>query len=517
MRRRNVLSFLTAFLLAIVLGGGSLSAFEISFKPITNIKPYFVWNNYPYTIVQPYPGGSKSKKMIKESPDFVELTQQKYMRYYESTSLFDVGLQISTEHINLVAMIDPQQDVYTYFTETQWTNIPYIGNSFYAIADMNWTKLGFIEFDYGNFYTSIGRRALKWGPASYDFAINDSAPFLDSIYADVKFPFSFGTFWYNYIVTGFNNTALGYPENHGSAEEQASVALNTKTLFSHKFGYENDSWRVTFSELNLIYNKIPSLLDASPLAFWHNNYQHDRSNVMIELTVEKLFDLTPMDFRIFGIFAMDDFAFGGESKTEKPNAMGFNLGIEFHFLDGRKQQTAITTRQDYTLYENSFKFSGGLNVSLEWFWATAFLYNRDNDSGKFTVPLWMYNFKDGGYFVDKNAFFIGFPYGPDTMVAKLGISWEDDPWKAYCDFELIFKGEYRISEEYNSANNSKFESYSLNGDVATIINTDFGLSYALFEGLLIDGNMGIYADLKNGKTACEFTIGCAVDPWALAK
>ena len=42
MRRRNVLSFLTAFLLAIVLGGGSLSAFEISFKPITNIKPYFV-------------------------------------------------------------------------------------------------------------------------------------------------------------------------------------------------------------------------------------------------------------------------------------------------------------------------------------------------------------------------------------------------------------------------------------------------------------------------------------------
>ena len=103
------------------------------------------------------------------------------------------------------------------------------------------------------------------------------------------------------------------------------------------------------------------------------------------------------------------------------------------------------------------------------------------------------------------------------MVAKLGISWEDDPWKAYCDFELIFKGEYRISEGYNSANNSKFESYSLNGDVATIITTDFGLSYALFEGLLIDGNMGIYADLKNGKTACEFTIGCAVDPWALAK
>ena len=92
--------------------------------------------------------------MITESPDFVELTQQKYMRYYESTSLFDVGLQISTEHINLVAMIDPQQDVYTYFTETQWTNIPYVGNSFYAIADMNWTKLGFIEFDYGNFYVT---------------------------------------------------------------------------------------------------------------------------------------------------------------------------------------------------------------------------------------------------------------------------------------------------------------------------------------------------------------------------
>ncbi len=517
MKRKNGIVSVALALLIFIVGGGKLFAFEITFRPITNIKPYFVWDNYPYTSIQPVPGGAESKVEITENPDFMELTQQKYMRYFDSTSLLDLGLQLSTEHTNLVVLLDLQQDIYTFFDETQWTNIPYIGNSFYAVADMNWPKLGFIEMDFNNFYASVGRRAIKWGPASYDFAINDSAPFLDSIYVDFDFPFSFGTFWYNYIVTGFNNTALGYPENHNSDEEQASVALNTKTLFSHKLGFETGTWRVTFSELNLIYNKIPSLLDASPLAFWHNNYQHDRSNVMIELTLEKLFNFDDFDFRLYGIFAMDDAVFGSESSTSKPNAMGFNLGIEFHILDGVKQHSAITARKDYTLREESFRFSGGLNVSYEWFWATAFLYNRDVDSGKFTVPLWLYNFSDGGYFVDKNAFFIGFPYGPDTMVHKIMVSYEDDPWKAYMDLEVILKGTYRISEEYSSENNSRFESFKLNGDVAAVISTDLGLSYALLDGLLLDGSIGIYGDVKNGNTAVALKIGCSIDPWELAK
>ena len=258
-------------------------------KPISNLNPYFVWDNYPYTpLSRPY----EDKKIIfEELDDFVELSQQKYMRYYDSASLLDLGLELTSDHVGLVVLLDLQQDIVTYFEETQWTNIPFIGNNLYAIADMNWTKLGYVDFNFWNVYASVGRRALKWGPASYDFAINDSAPFLDSIYIDISFPTSFGNIWYNYIVTGFNNTCLGYPKNHDgllNAED-----LYSKTLFSHKLGWENETWRVSFSELNLIYNKIPSLLDASPLAFWHNNYQHDRSNVMIELAVEKLFLLNP--------------------------------------------------------------------------------------------------------------------------------------------------------------------------------------------------------------------------------
>lgn len=486
---------------------------DVTVKPISNLNPYFVWDNYPHT---PLSRPHEDKKIIfEELDDFVELSQQKYMRYYDSASLLDLGLELTSDHVGLVVLLDLQQDIVTYFEETQWTNIPFIGNNLYAIADMNWTKLGYVDFNFWNVYASVGRRALKWGPASYDFAINDSAPFLDSIYIDINFPVSFGNIWYNYIVTGFNNTSLGYPKNHNGELDEED--LNSKTLFSHKLGWENETWRVSFSELNLIYNKIPSLLDASPLAFWHNNYQHDRSNVMIELAVEKLFLLNPFDFRVYGLFAMDDFVFGSEDVNSKPSAMGFAAGIEFHFLDGDNQQKTVAVRKDYTLREDSFKFSGGLNLSLEWYWATAFLYSRDVDSGKFTVPMWVYNFSDGGYVADKNAFFIGFPYGPDTMVGKILLEYEDDPIKAWFNFELIFKGSYRIDEEYNKENNSKFSSFALNGDVATIIKSDIGCSYAIKDSILLKGQFGLYSDIKNRQTAVSFTIGCSLDLWNLCK
>ena len=117
-------------------------------KPISNLNPYFVWDNYPYTpLSRPY----EDKKIIfEELDDFVELSQQKYMRYYDSASLLDLGLELTSDHVGLVVLLDLQQDIVTYFEETQWTNIPFIGNNLYAIADMNWTKLGYVDFNFWN-------------------------------------------------------------------------------------------------------------------------------------------------------------------------------------------------------------------------------------------------------------------------------------------------------------------------------------------------------------------------------
>ena len=94
---------------------------------------------------------------------------------------------------------------------------------------------------------------------------------------------------------------------------------------------------------------------------------------------------------------------------------------------------------------------------------------------------------------------------------------QDDPIKAWFNFELIFKGSYRIDEEYNKENNSKFSSFALNGDVATIIKSDIGCSYAIKDSILLKGQFGLYSDIKNRQTAVSFTIGCSLDLWNLCK
>lgn len=500
MKKKSKQFFSILFILLFALL--TVSAAESSFNTILNVKPYFSWENFPFST---YTVNSNKKGHLEESADFTETSQEKYLRYKDAMSLLDLGVDMSNDPFRFVAILDIKQDAVNFFTKNNYSNIPFLGNSFHAVADMNWMRVGFLEYESDGAFASFGRRAIKWGPGSYGFAINDSAPFLDNIYLSLDFPVGDGNLWYDYTTVGFNNYALSYNAGNDDID-------NRKTLFGHRFGYENSSFRVALSELNLFYNSVPSLLDASPLAFWHNNYQHDRSNVMIELTMEKLLNITGKDLRVFGAFAMDDFVFGSENKNSKPSALGFMLGTELNLIEGEAYEKSAIERSDYTLTDKSFSFSGGLNISYEWYWATAFLYNRDNNSGKFTVPMFIYNFSDGGYVSDDNAFFIGFPYGPDTMVHKFQVSYEEKKWRAILDAEIILKGEYRIEEEYTQSNNSNFSSFALNGDVATILKLNLSGDYNVMNGLSVGGKLGLHSDFKNKKNVFSVTLGCKISP-----
>ncbi|MCK9329678.1 MAG: hypothetical protein PHT39_09565 [Sphaerochaetaceae bacterium] len=488
---------------------------QITVRPITNIKPYFLYNGFPESSFEQAYGNTGKKIKLVENSDFSETVQQKYRRYFNVPSLVDLGVIAQSKYVNLVLFMDLQTDIYKYFTKTQWSNIPFLGNDINAVVEMNGPRTGFLELMLDNIYASFGRRQIKWGPGSYDFAINDSAPFLDSLYLKTDFPTQSGNFWFNYIVTGFNGTSLAYPQDHDSDETVSD--LYQKTLFSHRFGWETDSFRIAISELNLIYDKTPSLLDATPLTFWHNNYQHDRSNVMFQLSAEKLFQFDEIGFRLFGEFAMDDLELGTESSA-KPTSMGFALGAQVHILDGEPMQDSVTVKSDFVLREDTFEFKGGLNISYEWYWATAFLYNRDKDSGKFTVPAWMYSYGNGGYIVDHNAYFIGFPYGPDTMVHKVGISYEQNPFKIDLDFEVILKGAYSIENAYGTVEQSApYSTFKLNGPVKTSFVTTADAAYTIIKGIQAKSEIEVYCDLYNSKTAASVSVGMAIDPWAIGK
>ena len=115
--------------------------------------------------------------------------------------------------------------------------------------------------------------------------------------------------------------------NHNRDGENHDVQ---KTIFAHKWSFYNNNFRITIGELNNIYGKTPSLMDASPLIIWHDNYQDDYSNVFLHFVLEgKIKSL-----RTYGGFAMDDYDLPNEKGSNKPISMGFSAGLEYHVIDG---------------------------------------------------------------------------------------------------------------------------------------------------------------------------------------
>lgn len=420
--RKSFMAVLTA---AIFLANMPVNA---AFEPIVGITPAIVVNT------------ASPLYQASDSPwDDTALLHDTLASYWRTPGLLDLGFRFSSEHANLVLRLDLRQDYSAYLKEKTWTNIPFIGNSLNGILDMNFPRVGYVDVTLPGLYASIGRRQLKWGPATYDLAISDSQPFLDSIWIDYHTPDGKhdGSWWYNFVAVGFGNAGFQY----NSTEER------NKNLFAHRFGFENQWLRVALGELNMVYNTVPSILDFTPVGIWHNLYQDEHSNVMLHLSVEAL--AGPV--RMYGVFAMDDLDLPSEPKNNgKPAAMGFTAGVEWHVLSGTPISRKEFSYQDYKLSENTFAAEDGLRVGAEFYYATNYLYNRnkqlngtnggDSSMGRFTVPGRIYTF-GYGHITNPDMYFLGFPYGPGVMLTSLSGTWTDDPWEVTTRLDWIRNGQ----------------------------------------------------------------------------
>ncbi|MFA7108570.1 MAG: hypothetical protein WC162_05445, partial [Sphaerochaetaceae bacterium] len=278
-------------------------------------------------------------------------------------------------------------------------------------------------------------------------------------------------------------------------------------LFAHRFIWETDSLRIGLGELNLIYNHVPSLLDATPLTFFHNNYQQDRSNVLMQVSLEKLFKFEDWKFRVYGSFAQDELKLPTEN--DWPTAVGFNAGIQFHLKNGEVFESPVLKKNDFILKEDNFKFNDGLNISYEFYYLTPFIYNREFDEGKFTVPVYL--FYQGGYLTNENAVFIGFPYGPDSQVHKLEITYDKKNYRFYYKEELIRKGSYTIETDYSTEKNSQFYNFKLNSPVKNRLESTLGLNYVFKKQTLINFSIELINDFYNKSSYLSVIVGASIN------
>ena len=484
---------------------------------ILSVKTYYTGNNLPSADLSCVDGKYVWDNVNDPAfwndldNDWWMKRQDYWLEAYDKTSFFDIGLDAHVKSFRLVTRMDIMQDVLPNLRDPSSlsTNLPFVGN----LIDLSLPRLGFIDWtsDDGYFFLSLGRRNIKWGPGTYDLTIGDSQPYLDNIWTEFRLPLTNDwNFNFNYIIIS-PKMWMTY-NSSGNADEQENDVQ--KTIFAHKWSFYNNNFKITVAELNNIYGKDPNFLDASPLIIWHDSNQDGYSNVFLHLILEgKVGNL-----RAFGGFAMDDFDLPHESGSGKPLAMGFSAGVEYHVFDGEGIGDDKFDRRDYTLREHSFKVENGLNVGFEWYHVSPLMYNRNqnhNGAGKFTIPFQFVSLSGEAYVYDKDAYYLGFKYGPDSSLFRLYAEYTDAPWEAALSLEYLTRGQYGIESKYGDrdAIDSHMDSLlALAGDRTSVILMDASLSYYLQSAFKVSGKLGMQFDVTHKKNAYKLTLGASINP-----
>ena len=499
--------FLTLISL-LVVGGGVLTPLHADVKGIITVNPIFEVNSFPSAPLSYIDG---VYQWNRTTDGFKNLTNNWWMKSqdywllaYNKASFLDLGFEVNSKNFNLVARFDIMQDPFANMTKRQsiYTNIPFVG----AGVDLTFPRVGYADFtsNDGKFYASLGRRLIKWGPGFYDIQIADSQPYLDNLWLNYATPLSAQSKWifdYNYVVIA--------PKTWLQYENTAQ-----KTILGHKFSLYNENMKFSVGELANIYNKVPSLFDLSPLVVWHNGNQDEHCNVTLYLSGEG--KIGPV--RMFGTFNMDDFAQPHEVATDRPMAMGFSAGVEYHVFDGTPINAEKFKKEDYVLREKTFKVENGLNIALEWYYVTPMMYNRQasQTEGKFTIPWQIWAMSASNYVTDRDAFFLGFRYGPNSNLFRLSVEYIDNPFEASFVTEVLTRGTYGIESTYGEGeayqDMNLTNMFALAGKTTTALLLSGNVAYYLQDSFKAFAAVEFQYDFTHNKNAFAVSLGCSINP-----
>ena len=484
------------FLLLTIIICFSLSA---RMKAVVDITPYFTFDNTPGGIE----GLAWKSTSGLQNSDWWETRQDYWSDAFDRPTFLNLGFELDTEKVDMVVLVDFMQDIFVQIRDRDklYTNIPFINNS---NLDLTFPRVGYIDYtsSEGLIYLSLGRRQIKWGPATYGMAISDSQPYLDNLYASINTDITDNwKFAYDFVALSFKHYLDIGVEADGAPQ----------TTFAHRFSFSTNSFRMSLTEMNNIYGKVPTLLDCTPIALWHNNFQDDCSNVMVDMTLEG--SIGPV--RLFGTLTMDDFKLGGEPNTN-PSAFGASAGIEWNVVSGDTFEGRDFSNSRYAIKDETFHVGGGLNLSYEFYYCGPYMYNRAVSAGKFTSDFQINSNAGPKKFYDDDAFFLGYKYGPSTMLHLLSASYEIPKLRIDFSAGLLQRGSYYIDSPYDDEYKSKYDAFRLPGDITTVLGLDLSAKYFLKDGLGLEASVCYTRDITHNAGAFKVYAGvdlalCEID------
>lgn len=475
----------------------SVFCLNAKITPFVQVSPYFLVDKTPL-LYDTWPSGGDSgframldNKTIENSSERIQDT---ILRYGRRPELSAVGFEIETDNVFFAIKIDIREELSNFVTFSPSSNIPYLGNTQYSVSDPQYPQVAFLEYSNPYFFMSIGRRKLDMGPGRYSFMLSEEAqPNLDAValgaqYKDGRFSLDYSF----YAISGSNSTISGY----------GNITDKMKTFFIHKVSTSNDVFRFGLSEMNCVYAAVPSILDITPFVLWHNLYQEEHSNVMIEVSLEG--KIGPL--RLWLEYAQDDFYLSGEGGeggfNNKPTAIGIGTGFDWRIERGEEFSSIVRKNDAYALKEENLKEDGGLHLLGEFYWATNYLYNRrgaekgfDSDIyGKLTLP-YRFHSSHGGFTDKKDAYYLGFPYGPGSIFFLLSLEMENRIVKGDIYASLLIRGEDDIDTPIDSSTENTW--LLLNGDIKRVWSLGGELTFSLeqyMRGFEVDLDLALNYD-----------------------
>ena len=492
----------------------SLSAFS-SIRPFLSISPYFVMDGHEVMYSSEPNNFQGLLDRYDGIPSSSETIQETILRFGKRKPLLEAGFEIEGERVFFALKIEIREELYNFVTVSPKSNIPYLGNTRYAITDAQYPQVAFWEYSNPYLLFSIGRRKLDMGPGKYSFILSSEAqPNLDSLVlgafyneGDFSLDYSF------YAIPGTGEVFTPY----GITSE------TYKTFFVHKVAAANSYFRFGLSEINCVYGSYPTLMDFTPFVLWHNLYVDEHSNVMIEVSLEG--KIGPV--RLWGEYAQDDLYlnFGGLTEggfNNKPTAIGVGLGFDWLLLEGEEYGRSDRSTLGYAFKEETLEEKGGLHLYGEFYWASNYLYNRrehgvegvefyaNDQYGKFTLPYRFYS-SHGGTTDKSDAYFLGFPFGPGTIYGSVSLEGENSRMKYGVRLSLLMRGEKNIKSPINSS--SATDCIELQGEIKRIwsISTSLRLNASeIYRGLELDASTTFSYDEYYSTWVPEIAIGVVV-------
>ena len=486
---------------------------------IFTLNTFFTPNNYPVAPIY-YDDAESIYTWEAENPttwnnlktDWWMKRQDYWLLAFDKPGFFDFGFNASLKGFNLVLRMDIIQDILPNLLDQSSlkTNIPFVG----SLLDLTFPRVSFLEYTSpnGGFYGSLGRRLIKWGPGSYDIQIDASQPYLDNIWLNYTTSFSNSSKWnfnYNYVLVSPKSWF-----QYDNPKDPDGDYYDLKTILGHKFNFYNEYVRLSIGELANIYNKFPTFYDLSPLVIWHNGNQDANVNVTLYVSAEGR--VGPV--RMFGTFNMDDFDLPHETHSDKPLAMGFSAGLEYHLFDGEAPVSEKFTAKDYILEEKTLKIDNGLNIGFEWYYTTPLMYNRNDTAGKFTIPFQFISLSGENYVFDYDAYFLGFKYGPNAGLFKLYAEYKDKPFQAYFSAELLTRGTYGIESIYGNRNTLDemgiVNLVAIAGDKNTTLLLKTNCAFYLQDSLKLVAGLDFQQDFTHNRNAFALSLGISCNPFS---